>query len=190
MVKGTLLTESLKIGAVLDVAGLRLTRVSRRDVSASVSEVQPPVWTFLEFEADDDAVGPLAESLARALLADGGWYADFGAGLDHVVVFAARSSATGAATRAAAPKPWTMARRWASRITSWTGQTDPIIDPNALSAADQCVPARRVVMLTKRPSPWAERAMVVNPSTTQTRLPCGRHGRPVSAGKRTNENLT
>ena len=32
-----------------------------------------------------------------------------------------------------------------------------------LSAADQYIPARRVVTLAKRPSPWAERAMVVNP---------------------------
>jgi hypothetical protein len=45
---------------------------------------QPPVWTFLEFEADDDVAGPLAESL----LAEGGWYADFGVGDDHAVVFA------------------------------------------------------------------------------------------------------
>lgn len=42
MVKGTLLAESLKIGAELDVAGLRLTRVSRRDVSASVSPPSHP----------------------------------------------------------------------------------------------------------------------------------------------------
>ena len=90
MVKGTLLAESLKIGAELDVAGLRLARVSRRDVSASVTPAQPPVWTFLEFEADDDAAGPLADALAGALLADGGWYADFGAGPDHVVVFAGK----------------------------------------------------------------------------------------------------
>ena len=61
MVKGTLHAESLKIGAELSVAGLRLTRVSRRDVSASVSAVQPPVWTFLEFEADDAVDGPLAD---------------------------------------------------------------------------------------------------------------------------------
>ena len=53
MVKGTLLAESLKIGAELSVAGLRLAGVSRRDVSASVSAAQPSVWTFLEFEADD-----------------------------------------------------------------------------------------------------------------------------------------
>jgi hypothetical protein len=90
MVKGTLLAESLKIGAELSVAGLRLAGVSRRDVSASVSAAQPPVWTFLEFEADDATAGPLAESLARSLLAEGGWYADFRAGDDHVVVFAGK----------------------------------------------------------------------------------------------------
>jgi len=33
-----------------------------------------------------------------------------------------------------------------------------------LSAADQYIPARRVVTLAKRPSPWAERALVVNPT--------------------------
>jgi len=66
MLKGTLLAESLQIGAELRVAGLRLTRVSRRDVSATVSVSQSPVWTFLEFEADDDVAGPLAESLARS----------------------------------------------------------------------------------------------------------------------------
>ena len=87
MVKGTLLAESLKVGAELNVPGLRLTRVARRDLSASVSAAQPPVWTFLRFEADDEVAGPLAESLAAALLAQGGWYTDFAAGDDHVVVF-------------------------------------------------------------------------------------------------------
>jgi hypothetical protein len=52
--------------------------------SATVSMSQPPVWTFLEFEADDDVAGPLVQSL----LAEGGWYADFGVGDDHAVVFA------------------------------------------------------------------------------------------------------
>ncbi len=90
MVKGTLLAESLQIGAELSVVGLRLTRVSRRNMSGSVSAAQPPVWTFLDFEADDEVAGPLAESLARSLLAEGGWYADFGVGEDHVVVFAGK----------------------------------------------------------------------------------------------------
>jgi hypothetical protein len=90
MVKGTFLAESLRIGAELSVAGLRLTRMSRRDMSGSVSAAQPPVWTVLDFEADDEAAGPLAESLARSLLAEGGWYADFGVGDDHMVVFAGK----------------------------------------------------------------------------------------------------
>jgi hypothetical protein len=90
MLKGTLLAESLRIGAVLEVAGLRATRLSRRDVSASASAAQPSVWTFLDFEADDDLADPLAQSLADTLLADGGWYADFTVGDDHVVVFAGR----------------------------------------------------------------------------------------------------
>ena len=59
-------------------------------MSESVSAVQPPVWTFLEFEADDAIAGLLAESLARSLLAEGGWYADFRAADDHVVVFAGK----------------------------------------------------------------------------------------------------
>jgi hypothetical protein len=55
-----------------------------------VTARQPAVWTFLEFEAEDDAADTLADSLARSLLADGGWYADFQAGGDHVVVFAGK----------------------------------------------------------------------------------------------------
>jgi hypothetical protein len=67
-----------------------VTLVSRRDVSASVSAGQPLVWTFLDFEADDYVADSLARSLAQSLLADGGWYADFTVGDDHVVVFAGK----------------------------------------------------------------------------------------------------
>lgn len=98
MLKGTLLAESLRIGVELRVAGLEMTRVSRRDVSASVSAGQPRVWTFLDFEAADDTADALAQSLARCLLVDGGWYADCMVGNDHVVVFADRSSDTAAVT--------------------------------------------------------------------------------------------
>jgi hypothetical protein len=89
-VKGTLLAESLRIGASVEVAGLQVTRLVRRDVSGSVTEAQPSVWTFLEFEAEDEVADQLAESLASALLADGGWYADFSVGDEHVIVFANR----------------------------------------------------------------------------------------------------
>jgi Immunity protein 7 len=67
MVKGTVLAESLRVGAELSVPGLRLARVSRRDMSTSVTAAQPPVWTFLEFEAGDDVADELAASLARSL---------------------------------------------------------------------------------------------------------------------------
>jgi hypothetical protein len=90
MLKGALLAESLRVGAELIVPGLRLTRLSRVDVSASALSTQPGVWTFVEFEADDELAVPLAEALAGALLAEGGWYADFAVGDDHVVVFAGR----------------------------------------------------------------------------------------------------
>lgn len=88
MLRGTLLAESLRVGAVLEVAGLRAARVGRRDVAESAAGGQPSVWTFLEFEADDDVADVLAASLARSLLVEGGWYADFAVGADHVVVFA------------------------------------------------------------------------------------------------------
>ncbi|MFC6017002.1 hypothetical protein ACFP2T_12395 [Plantactinospora solaniradicis] len=67
-----------------------MTRVVRRDVSASVSADQPDVWTVLDSEAADDVADALAQSLSRCLRADGGWYADFTLGNDHVVVFANR----------------------------------------------------------------------------------------------------
>lgn len=90
MLNGTLLAESLRVGAELTLPGLRLTRVSRADVSASARSTQPSVWTFLEFEAEDELAAPLAEALAGVLLAEGGWYGDFRVGGDHVVVFAGR----------------------------------------------------------------------------------------------------
>lgn len=88
MLKGTLLAESLRTGAELRVPGLRLTRVERQDVSAWIPGAQPPVRTFLDFEADDAVADELTQSLAGALLAEGGWYADFTVGDEHVVVFA------------------------------------------------------------------------------------------------------
>lgn len=90
MVKGTLLAESLRIGASIEIGGLRVTRVSRVDMTGSTTGEQPDAWTLLEFEAEDDVADPLADALARSLLAEGGWYADFTVGDQHVVVFAER----------------------------------------------------------------------------------------------------
>lgn len=89
MIKGTLLTESLRIGASLAVAGLRVTSLERRRVSGTPS--QPDAWTFLEFEADDEVAGPLAAALEGSLEVENGWYADFASSTEHVVVFANRT---------------------------------------------------------------------------------------------------
>ena len=91
MLRGRILTESLRPGAVLEVPDLRLVRVGREDVSASAGPQQPPVWTSMDVEAPDERAGELADALATALLDEGGWYADFTVGADHVVVFAGRS---------------------------------------------------------------------------------------------------
>lgn len=90
MLKGTLLAESLRIGISIEVAGLRATRIVRQDVTGSATATQPPVWTFIEFEAEDDLAEELADRLASALLIEDGWYADFTVGADHVIVFANR----------------------------------------------------------------------------------------------------
>lgn len=90
MLKGALLAESLRVGASLEVPGLKVTRVERSDVSGSATPAQPSVWTLLEFEASDDVADQLADALAASLLAEGGWYANFTVGDEHVVVFAGR----------------------------------------------------------------------------------------------------
>lgn len=90
MLKGALLAESLRVGASLDLPGLIVTRVARSDVSGSATADQPSVWTLLEFEAVDEVADQLADALAGSLLAEGGWYANFTVGDEHVVVFADR----------------------------------------------------------------------------------------------------
>ena len=89
MVRGALVAESLRLGAVFEVPDLTVTRVVRRDASGSATTSQPLVWTFLEFEAEDRVANQLADALAAALVAEG-WYANFTVGDEHVVVFAGR----------------------------------------------------------------------------------------------------
>jgi hypothetical protein len=106
MLTGRLLGESLRVGADLEVADLRLVRIGRHDVSNSTTPFedsdpaddssrgalagQPSIWTFIDFEAPDDRADDLAQALAAALEAETGWWADFVVGGDHVVVFAGR----------------------------------------------------------------------------------------------------
>jgi hypothetical protein len=90
MISGSLIAESLRPGVPFTPEGIEITKVTRLDVSDSVAPTQPKAWTIIEFtgaRADADA---LARELAACLSPEGGWYADFRAGDDHVVVFADR----------------------------------------------------------------------------------------------------
>ncbi|GAB2762013.1 hypothetical protein [Streptomyces bullii] len=90
MISGYVIGESLRTGAVFAPGGLRLRRVTRLDLSGSATAGQPTAWTFVEWETDSDDVTGLAAALADALEPGNGWYADFTAGEDHVVVFAGK----------------------------------------------------------------------------------------------------
>ncbi len=89
MLTGTLLAESIRVDAELRIDGLSVTRIFRKDFPDEPPGM-PTTWTFVEFQAEDDRAGELARQLADVLIAEGGWYADFGVGDDHVVVFAGK----------------------------------------------------------------------------------------------------
>jgi hypothetical protein len=85
MLSGTLLAESIRVGAVLSVDGLGVTKIFRQDVPDEPPGM-PATWTFIEFEAEDDRADELAAKLAEVLIAEGGWYANFSVGDEQVVV--------------------------------------------------------------------------------------------------------
>lgn len=106
MIRGRLIAESLRAGADIEMAGLRLVRLGRHDVSASTLPTgerssdhdqhgavdgQPTTWTFVDFEGPRSLADSLAQALADALEPDLGWWADFTVDdTDHVIVFAGR----------------------------------------------------------------------------------------------------
>ncbi|MCT9080160.1 hypothetical protein [Streptomyces fulvoviolaceus] len=90
MITGYVIGESLRPGAVFEPRGLRLRKVSRLDVGASATAAQPQLWTLVEWETDGEDVAGLADAFAEALEPANGWYADFTAGDERVVVFAGK----------------------------------------------------------------------------------------------------
>jgi hypothetical protein len=88
--KGTLLAESLRIGAALDPPSMTVTRVVRRGPFEGLSEAQPPVWTFIEFRVDDADAAGLADLLADRLDSVGGWYCDLRTDGETFVAFPGR----------------------------------------------------------------------------------------------------
>jgi hypothetical protein len=87
---GTLIAESLRVGAVLDDVALTTTKISRADVG-DVDARQPKTWTFVEFEVRDEDAERLADWLERSLRHSGGWYCDFRSNDETFVVFAGRT---------------------------------------------------------------------------------------------------
>jgi hypothetical protein len=89
MIEGTLIAESIRVGAQLD--GVRLvTRKIRRSPQGDVSAGQPELWTLIEFEAEEPDAEVLAGALATVLDAQHGWYADFRTPDETFVVYSGR----------------------------------------------------------------------------------------------------
>ena len=89
MIRGTLVSESLRVGAEISgIAGVTLVGVRRVQV-ASASPDQPSRWTLIDFEAPDVRAGALAEACS-ATLDQPGWYVDFHTAAEQYVVFSGR----------------------------------------------------------------------------------------------------
>jgi hypothetical protein len=82
---GTLIGESVRVGAEVEGVPLSATRVSRVRVSD-----EPELWTLIYFEVAADRAADLAEALSRVLARDGGWYCDFRSDDEVFVVFCDR----------------------------------------------------------------------------------------------------
>lgn len=87
VIRGAIVAESLRPGAVIDGVPLMLQKLER--VDAGVGE-QPTRWTLVWFEGADTDAARLADLLSHALEPTGGWYADFHTDSQVTVVFAGR----------------------------------------------------------------------------------------------------
>jgi hypothetical protein len=89
MARGTLVGESLRLGAALDDVTMVVTRVARVD-AGDESAGQPRFWTLSDFEVADHDADRFAEKLRDALDPGAGWYCDFRTADETYVVFAGR----------------------------------------------------------------------------------------------------
>ena len=93
MATGTLIAESLRVGATLGDVPF-LVREVERVAPTNLSDAQraagfPEHWTLLRFEVDDGQAQRLADACAE-VLDDLGWYVDFHTEHESFVVFADR----------------------------------------------------------------------------------------------------
>jgi hypothetical protein len=87
---GGLISESLRVGSVLEGVPLTVIKVWRAE-AGDVEAGQPRTWTFIDFEVADQDVERLAKALEESLARRGGWYCDFRTATETFVVFAGRS---------------------------------------------------------------------------------------------------
>lgn len=88
MIEGTLIAESLRVGA--ELGGVRLViRKIRRLAAGDMAVGQPEPWTLVEFEADEADAEVLAGQLAEVLDRPG-WYTDFRTPAETFVVYSGR----------------------------------------------------------------------------------------------------
>ena len=92
MASGTIVAESLRVGAVLDGPPLTVGPISRVEAGISAEQREAGLaehWTLIAFEVADDRAAELADALA-AVLDEPGWYADLHTATRSFVAFAGR----------------------------------------------------------------------------------------------------
>ncbi|MGA5451828.1 hypothetical protein ACPCVO_34860 [Streptomyces umbrinus] len=87
MLEGVLIAESLRAGAQLTGIPLRITKLTRVEMT-DLGQDQPRIWTLLDFAADELDAERLADQLASCLSSTGVWYTDFHTSRETFVVFA------------------------------------------------------------------------------------------------------
>jgi len=85
MFQGALIAESIRPGTSLDDLRLTVRQITRHAPDGTTDE-QPPIWTDIYFEIEDQDAEPLAGKLAEVIDAPG-WYADFRSGTETIVVY-------------------------------------------------------------------------------------------------------
>jgi hypothetical protein len=88
MLEGTLIAESLRVGATLAELNLVVRKISRYRAGGTAPD-QPDIWTTLDFEANDSDAAILAEAVA-GVLDRPGWHANFQSPAESFVVFPAK----------------------------------------------------------------------------------------------------
>lgn len=88
MIDGTLIMESIRVGACLDDLKLTARRI-RRYQPPGITPDQPQTWTSLDFEADEADAAGLAQAFAD-VLDEPGWYANLQSPTESFVIFPGR----------------------------------------------------------------------------------------------------